>query len=298
MCTPTVPAGVRKTCKKCGESKLTNEFNKHSRKPDGLNIYCKVCWRDVVAKSDVRKKATPTVITTPCGLTGARKTHANRPCLWETHPELAASLADPAEGFMVSMGTGKNVTWKCTHNVCNETHEYRIPDKIIRGDKCVQCRPMVVTGGLREVQKNIVKSLVRSVRSVGLDYCSCCEGVFSIEKMEKSSCRRCKACASKKMTEYNRENPDYTQKRNAARRRRARSIKGTFSRQQWKARLDYFGNKCVYCGCEGKMTLDHKIPISKGGTNWPSNFVPACRSCNSSKNAKGFLEFKESLKKG
>jgi len=41
----------------------------------------------------------------------------------------------------------------------------------------------------------------------------------------------------------------------------------------------------VYCGGADADTWDHLIPLKKGGSNFPWNHVPACRSCNSQKNA-------------
>jgi 5-methylcytosine-specific restriction endonuclease McrA len=48
--------------------------------------------------------------------------------------------------------------------------------------------------------------------------------------------------------------------------------------------------KCVYCNSSSiedgaRLTVDHLIPISKGGSNNPNNLVTACRDCNISKNA-------------
>lgn len=43
---------------------------------------------------------------------------------------------------------------------------------------------------------------------------------------------------------------------------------------------------CVYCGGDGNgksLHCDHVLPVSKGGTNAPSNLVTACGRCNSSK---------------
>jgi len=44
--------------------------------------------------------------------------------------------------------------------------------------------------------------------------------------------------------------------------------------------------RCVYCHQEKKLTLDHVIPLSKGGRHMMSNVVLACLSCNSSKGAR------------
>ena len=46
---------------------------------------------------------------------------------------------------------------------------------------------------------------------------------------------------------------------------------------------------CYYCGCELKReekTIDHKLPVSKGGTNNMNNLVICCQHCNSLKNNK------------
>jgi hypothetical protein len=41
---------------------------------------------------------------------------------------------------------------------------------------------------------------------------------------------------------------------------------------------------CAYCGDEPRnMTLDHVIPVARGGATVRSNQVPACARCNVSK---------------
>jgi 5-methylcytosine-specific restriction endonuclease McrA len=44
------------------------------------------------------------------------------------------------------------------------------------------------------------------------------------------------------------------------------------------------------------LTLDHLVPLAKGGTGLFANIVPACLSCNDSKGAK--LLFKEWMPSG
>ena len=43
---------------------------------------------------------------------------------------------------------------------------------------------------------------------------------------------------------------------------------------------------CVYCNSIKSLSLDHIIPVSKGGDTTLNNMVLACRSCNSSKSNK------------
>jgi len=57
--------------------------------------------------------------------------------------------------------------------------------------------------------------------------------------------------------------------------------------------------RCIYCGKEltkKEATLEHKQPLSRGGTNDKENLAIACLYCNLSKNNKTEAEFREWLK--
>ena len=59
-------------------------------------------------------------------------------------------------------------------------------------------------------------------------------------------------------------------------------------RHDWRRMMDHFRWKCVYCGVKHEtcgLAQDHFIPSAAGG-QWHDNIVPACRDCNSTKNAK------------
>lgn len=47
-----------------------------------------------------------------------------------------------------------------------------------------------------------------------------------------------------------------------------------------------YGRKCLCCGTDKNLTIDHVIPVFKGGKNNISNYQPLCKSCNSSKGTK------------
>jgi len=48
------------------------------------------------------------------------------------------------------------------------------------------------------------------------------------------------------------------------------------------------GTKCIVkdCGSEENLTVDHIIPLARGGTWDQDNLQPMCHSCNSSKGAR------------
>jgi len=59
-------------------------------------------------------------------------------------------------------------------------------------------------------------------------------------------------------------------------------------------KMAYYGSQCRYCGCDldiSNRSLDHAIPLSRGGTNWTANFIPCCRTCNSRKRGKTIWEY-------
>lgn len=51
------------------------------------------------------------------------------------------------------------------------------------------------------------------------------------------------------------------------------------------------GHRCHYCGSPERLTVDHKHPISLGGSDDDGNLVACCKFCNSSKGVKTYEEF-------
>lgn len=64
---------------------------------------------------------------------------------------------------------------------------------------------------------------------------------------------------------------------------RKNGAEGTFTAREWLDLCDYYGNKCLACGEQEPLTIDHVIPLSREGSNFIANIQPLCLSCNSKK---------------
>lgn len=62
-----------------------------------------------------------------------------------------------------------------------------------------------------------------------------------------------------------------------------RNAQGRCTAIQLQYRIAFYGGRCWMCGATA-TSIDHVKPLTKGGSNWPSNLRPACHSCNSRKN--------------
>ena len=66
----------------------------------------------------------------------------------------------------------------------------------------------------------------------------------------------------------------------------------------WREKIS--AGECYYC--HGKfspeeLTMDHKIPLARGGTSEKINIVPACKDCNNKKKYMLPTEWEEYMEK-
>ena len=79
--------------------------------------------------------------------------------------------------------------------------------------------------------------------------------------------------------QYYARNP-HIEKAKKHRRRALIQAGGSFTSMEFKALCEHYENRCLSCGEVKKLTPDHVIPLSKGGSNTISNIQPLCLDCN------------------
>lgn len=131
--------------------------------------------------------------------------------------------------------------------------------------------------------------------------CPTCQAAFTPEKsMKQAYCGS--ACKRTALQALVKSDPERVEKRRAAQkayskteayritqrsakaRRRTVEREGRVTVAEWTAVVTRFRNACAYCGAQNvKLTMDHVVPLSRGGAHTPANVVPACTPCNSAK---------------
>lgn len=79
------------------------------------------------------------------------------------------------------------------------------------------------------------------------------------------------------------------------RRGRMRNAPGGFTRRQALVILDAQSGHCAYCSERNGLHLDHCIPLSRGGSNWPWNLQWLCAPHNLSKGSATDAEYREQI---
>jgi 5-methylcytosine-specific restriction endonuclease McrA len=95
--------------------------------------------------------------------------------------------------------------------------------------------------------------------------------------------------------EYAAKNPGKTRSYYNNRRSRKKNADGFFTESDVLAMFESQRGFCFYCPADltDYFEIEHRLPVSKGGTNWPDNLALACRWCNGSKGSKTEEEFRE-----
>ena len=65
-----------------------------------------------------------------------------------------------------------------------------------------------------------------------------------------------------------------------------------FTAEEWQRLLEKSGSRCLACGSSEKLSADHVIPLSQGGSNSIENIQVLCVLCNCKKGTK-VIDYRE-----
>ena len=93
----------------------------------------------------------------------------------------------------------------------------------------------------------------------------------------------------KELLEFHLETSDLKREK-----QKARDLRNT---QWWKRKCSK--GVCGYCGQSippGELTMDHIVPVSRGGKSTKGNVIPSCKTCNNKKKELLPMEWDQYLK--
>jgi len=175
--------------------------------------------------------------------------------------------------------------------------------------RCKTCR-----SAIRRKPRSIKQIEQEKLLSDGLQRCTQCDKIKSLGDFYTRSrniyraAERCKVCTGANKRIYRAKNRELVNKRSrnwckrnpekrraTIERRRARKqqAQGSFSGDDIIALQIAQEGLCIYCKTSIKegYHADHIMPLSRGGSNYPSNIQLLCSHCNISKQNKTHEEF-------
>lgn len=136
-----------------------------------------------------------------------------------------------------------------------------------------------------------IKRNVRAWREANLERKAEMDRAYRTKNGERLLARKRAYAAANRRREAERArawhaaNPERHRANLLRRRSRERAAEGEHTAQDIKEQYERQRGQCHWCGVKVGDTyhIDHVVPLSRGGSNWPENIVIACPSCNLSK---------------
>jgi 5-methylcytosine-specific restriction endonuclease McrA len=98
-----------------------------------------------------------------------------------------------------------------------------------------------------------------------------------------------------RIAEYHRANPAVVRAKSSKHRALRLAAEGAFSALEWNNLVRACRGRCAYCGEAAVLEPDHRLALSRGGSNRIENILPACHRCNARKHRMSEAEFRARL---
>jgi 5-methylcytosine-specific restriction endonuclease McrA len=248
----------RKTCSKCGEKKTESEFSKDRSRKDGLEIACKACKR---ARNKAWREAHP------------EERKANHKAYREAHLEEEKARAKAYYEAHSEEEKARNKAYYKAHpEKCNAS------SKAYREAHQEKCNASSKTW--REEHPEEHRTHNKAWREAHLEELRTRNRAWREAHLEELKAHH---------RAHYRMYPEQYKAYCRTRRARKLAAPGYFCAQEWHDLKAQYNYTCLCCGHkepEINLSVDHVVPLSRGGSNWIENIQPLCLSCNCSKGTK------------
>lgn len=225
-------------------------FQSDSQKKDGLCAYCKVCSKDKIDKRRYKNN-----------IEEIQKIRAFRKHLKEN---------------------GEKQCPRC-HNVYPTTKAFFAFNVKGQPCQCKTCTSLIHQDIYIRLHKHKVEKR-RQYRLENKDKIAQRKREYYYRDIEKTRLK-----SRKRSAEWRKNNPDKVIASFNRRRARIMNAGGTFTSADIALHLKSQKGLCWYCECDLQKTgyhVEHRVPLSRGGSNAPDNICLSCPTCNLKKGDK------------
>lgn len=96
--------------------------------------------------------------------------------------------------------------------------------------------------------------------------------------------------------EWRKQNPERANEQSRIKRARKANAEGSHTLKEWRALVRRYEGYCLCCKKHfgfDRLTLDHVVPLAKGGSDYIANAQPLCQSCNAAKSDHHATDYRE-----
>lgn len=244
-------AGDGKTCTVCAKSKRIDQFYKNRRSKDGRMSRCIECQK-VISHSDANKNAQKRYRQSAKGK-AAHKKHSSY--------EVRKAYCQQYQKEYEKTEARKRIVKR-----------YRQSDK----GKAAQKR-------FRQSDKGKAAQKKHGVYAVRKKYYQQYEKTDARKRIVKRYRQSDRRKAVQERYRRSDKGKAADKKAHAIRRAKKTQAGGSYTALEWFELCKFYGFLCLKCGDSFpfvELTVDHILPISKGGTSFIHNLQPLCLNCN------------------
>ena len=100
---------------------------------------------------------------------------------------------------------------------------------------------------------------------------------------------------NQRIAAYHRANPAVVRAKSQKHRALRLAAQGAFTADDWQRLVRAHEGRCAYCGEFAPLEPDHRVALSRGGSNDIANILPACHRCNARKHQMSEADFRARL---